>query len=126
MSFQLAADYDEFVELAFVNDHRKPRDLSIAVDFARQFTSIGDCAFGAAGECGRCGRPVLNVEPFVDAVNARYRLNQDQQDDLRTRLMEDRKLNATDDGICESCHLLQSTADLLVSGHRPQGLRPKE
>ena len=103
MSFQLPAAYDEFVERAFVKDRGPTRDLSMVTEFARQFTSVGDCAFGAVGECACCARLVVNIEPFAIAVTAHYRLNQKQQDDLRARLMEDGELNATEDGICDSC-----------------------
>ena len=104
MSFRLPTTYDEFVERVFTKDRKPIRDLSFVNDSARQFTGAGDCAFGAAGECGCCGQPVLNVEPFVEAAAARYGLNQDQRDDLRARLMEDGELNATEDSICGGCH----------------------
>ncbi len=104
MSLQLPATYDEFIEHVFAADQDQVRDLSIVINFARQFTGVWDCAFGAAGECGCCGQTVLNVEPFVEAATARYRLNQDQRDDLRARLMDDRELNPTEDGICGRCH----------------------
>ncbi len=103
MSLQLPAIYDEFVERVFATDREQIRDLSFVSDFARQFTAVGECAFGAAGECGCCGQTVLNVEPFVEAATSRYRLNQDQRDDLRARLMNDGKLNPTQDGICANC-----------------------
>ncbi len=104
MSLQLPATYDEFVERVFVKDRDQVRDLSLVSDFARQFTCVWDCAFGAAGECGCCGQTVLNIEPFIEAAAARYRLNQDQRDELRARLMHDRELNPTEDGICARCH----------------------
>ncbi len=103
MSLQIPATYDEFVERVFAKDRAQIRDLSVASNFARQFTGVGDCAFGAAGECGCCGQTVLNVEPFVEAATARYRLNQDRRDDLRARLMDDEELNPTEDGICGRC-----------------------
>ncbi len=104
MSLQLPAIYDEFVERVFATDRDRVRDLSFVSDFARQFTGVWDCAFGAAGECGCCGQTVLNVEPFVEAATARYRLNQDQRDELRAGLIDDGELNPTEDGICSSCH----------------------
>ena len=104
MSPQLPAIYDEFVERVFATDRDRVRDLSFVSDFARQFTGVWDCAFGAAGECGCCGQTVLNVEPFVEAATARYRLNQDQRDELRAGLIDDEELNPTEDGICSSCH----------------------
>ena len=100
MSLQLPATYDEFVERVFAKDRDQIRDPSFVRNCARQFTAVGECAFGAVGECGRCGQTVLNVEPFVEAAIARYRLNQDQRDELRERLMDDRELNPTEDGIC--------------------------
>ncbi len=103
MSLQLPATSDEFVERAFAKDRDQIRDLSFVSDFARQSTGVWDCAFGAAGECGRCGQTVLNVEPFVEAATARYRLNEDRRDDLRARLMDDGNLNPTQDGICSRC-----------------------
>ncbi len=103
MSLRLSATFDEFVERVFAKDRDQIRDLSFVSDFARQFTAVGECAFGAAGECGCCGQTVLNVEPFVEAATARYRLNQDQRDELRARLMDDRELNPTEDGICDRC-----------------------
>ena len=104
MSLQLPAIYDEFVERVFATDRDRVRDLAFVSDFARQFTGVWDCAFGAAGECGCCGQTVLNVEPFVEAATARYRLNQDQRDELRAGLIDDDELNPTEDGICSSCH----------------------
>ena len=104
MSLRLPATYDEFVERVFAKDRDQIRDLSFVSDFARQFTGVWDCAFGAAGECGCCGETVLNVDPFVEAATARYGLNQDQRDDFRARLMDDGKLNPTQDGICGNCH----------------------
>ena len=104
MSLQLPATYDEFVERVFAMDRDQIRDLSVVSNFARQFTGVGDCAFGAAGECGCCGQTVLNVEPFVEAATARYGLNQDQRDDLRTGLMEYGELNPTEDSVCSRCH----------------------
>ena len=104
MSLQLPATYNEFVELAFAKDRAQSRDLSLVRDCARQFTAVGECAFGAAGECGCCGQTVLNVEPFVEAATARYRLTKDQRDELHTLLMDDRELNPTEDGICSRCH----------------------
>ncbi len=103
MSHQFPATYEQFVERVFAKDRGQIRDLSFVSDFAHEVTGVGDCAFGAAGECGCCAQPVLNVEPFAGAVAARYRLNQDQRDDLRARLMEAGELNATEDGICGSC-----------------------
>ncbi len=103
MSLRLPATYAEFGERVFVKARDQIRDLSFVSDFARQFTGVWDCAFGPAGECGCCGQTVLNVEPLVEAATARYRLNQDQRDDLRTRLMDDRELNPTGDGICSRC-----------------------
>ncbi len=103
MSLQLPATYDEFVERVFAKDRDQGRDLSFVSDFARQFTGVWDCAFGVAGECGGCGQTVLNADPFVEAATARYGLNQDQRDDLRARLMDDGKLNPTQDGICANC-----------------------
>ncbi len=104
MSLRLPATYDEFVERVLAKDRGQIRDLPFVSDFARQFTGVGDCAFGAAGECGCCGQTVLNVEPFVEAATARYRLNQDQRDELRAGLMDDEELNPTEDGICSRCH----------------------
>ncbi len=104
MSLQLPATYDEFLERVFAKDRDQIRDLSFVRDCAHQFTAVGECAFGAAGDCGCCGQTVLNVEPFVEAATARYRLNQDQRDELRARLMDDRELNPTEDGICGRCH----------------------
>ena len=104
MSLQLPATYDEFVERVFATDRDQIRDLAFVSDFVRQFTGVGDCAFGPAGECGRCGQTVLNVEPFVEAATARYRLNQDQRDELRAGLIDDEELNPTEDGICSNCH----------------------
>ncbi len=104
MSLQLPAIYDEFVELVFATDRDRVRDLSFVINFARQTTAVGECALGVAGDCGCCGQTVLNVEPFVEAATARYRLNQDQRDELRARLMDDEELNPTEDGICGRCH----------------------
>ena len=104
MSLQLPATYGEFVERVFAKDRDQIRDLSFVSDFARQSTAVGECAFGAAGECGCCGQTVLNVEPFVEAATARYRPTQHQRDELRARLMDDRELNPTEDGICANCH----------------------
>ncbi len=104
MSLQLPATYDEFVERVFTKDRDQIRELSFVSDFARQFTGVWDCAFGAAGECGSCGQTVLNVDPFVEAATARYGLNQDQRDELRAGLMDDGELNSTEDGICSRCH----------------------
>ncbi len=103
MSLRLPATYGEFVERVLAKDRDQIRDLSFVSDFARQSTGVGDCAFGAAGECGCCGQTVLNVEPFVEAATARYRLNQDQRDELRAALMDDEELNPTEDGICSRC-----------------------
>ncbi len=103
MSLRLPATYDEFVERVFAKDRDQIRDLSFVSDFAREFTGVWDCAFGAAGECGCCGETVLNVDPFVEAATARYGLRQDQRDDLRARLMDDEKLNHTQDSICANC-----------------------
>jgi len=103
VSLQLPAIYDEFVERVFATDRDRVRDLAFVSDFARQFTGVWDCAFGAAGECGCCRQTVLNVEPFVEAATARYRLNQDQRDELRAGLIDDEELNPTEDGICSSC-----------------------
>ena len=104
MSHQLPTTYDELVERVFVKKRSQIRDLSFVSDFARQFTGVWECAFGAAGECGCCGQPVLNVEPFVEAAADRYGLNEDQRDDLRARLIDDGELNPTEDGICGRCH----------------------
>ncbi len=104
MSLRLPATYDEFVERVFAKDRDQIRDLSFVSDFAREFTGVWDCAFGAAGECGCCGETLLNVDPFVEAATARYGLNRGQQDDLGARLMDDRELNPTEDGICGRCH----------------------
>ncbi len=104
MSLRLPATYDEFVERVFATDRKQIRDLSFVINFARQSTTVGECAFGASGECGCCGQTVLNVEPFVEAANDRYRPTQDQRDELRSRLMDDRELNPTEDGICGRCH----------------------
>ena len=103
VSLQLPATYDEFVDRVFETIRGQIRDLSFGINFARQSTAVGECAFGAAGECGCCGQTVLNVEPFVEAATARYRLNQDQRDELRARLMDDGELNPTEDGICSRC-----------------------
>ncbi len=104
MSHQLPATYEQFVERVFAKDRSQIRDLSFVNDFARQFTGGGECAFGAVGECGCCGQTILNVEPFVEAAAGRYGLDEDEQDDLRARLMDDGELNSTEDGICGSCH----------------------
>ncbi len=104
MSLQLPATYDEFLERVFAKDRDQIRDLSFVSDFARQITGVWDCAFGAAGECTSCRRTVLNVHPFVEAATARYGLNEDQRDVLGARLMDDGKLNPTQDGICGNCH----------------------
>ncbi len=104
MSLQLPATYDEFVERVCAKDRDQIRDLSFVINFAHQSTAVGECAFGAAGECGCCGKTVLNVDPFVEAATARYSLNQDQRDELRAGLMDDEELNPTEDGICSSCH----------------------
>ena len=104
MSHQLPATYEQFVERVFVKDRSQIRDLSFVNDFARQFTVVWECAFGAAGECSCCGQTILNVEPFVEAAAGRYELNEGQRDDLRARLVDDGELNPTDDGICGSCH----------------------
>ena len=104
VSHRLPATYEQFAERIFAKDRRQIRDLSFVNDFARQFTGVGECAFGAAGECGCCGQTILNVEPFVEAAIARYRPNQDQRGELRARLMDDGELNPTEDGICGSCH----------------------
>ena len=103
MSLRLPATYDEFVERVFATDRDQIRDLSFVSDFAHQSTAVGECAFGAVGECGCCGQTVLNVEPFVEAATTRYPLNQDQRDELRARLMDDEELNPTEDGICSRC-----------------------
>ncbi len=104
MSLQLPATYDEFFERVFATDRDQIRDLSFVSDVARQFTGVWDCAFGPAGECGRCGRTILNVEPFVQAATARYRLSQHQRDELSARLMDDKEATPTEDGICGPCH----------------------
>ncbi len=104
MSHQLPATYAQFVERVFAKDRSQIRDLSFVNDFARQFTGVWECAFGAAGECGCCGQTILNVEPFVEAAAGRYGLNENQQDELRARLLGDAILNPTEDGICLSCH----------------------
>ena len=104
MSHQFPATYEQVVERVFAKDRSQIRDLSFVNDFARQFTGVWECAFGAAGECGCCGQTILNVEPFVEAAAGRYGLNDDQRDDLRARLMDDGELNPTEDGICGSCH----------------------
>jgi hypothetical protein len=103
VSLQLPATYDEFVEHVFAKDRDEIGGLSFVIVFARQSTAAGECAFGAAGECGCCGQSVLNVEPFVEAAAARYRLNQGQRDELRARLMDDGELKPTEDGICGRC-----------------------
>ena len=103
MSHQLPDAYDEFLELAVVNDHQDARDLSIAVDLARHFTGVGECAFGAVSECACCARLIVNIEPYAIAVTAHYLLNQKQHDDLRARLENYRVLNATGNGICGRC-----------------------
>ncbi len=104
MSFQLPATYEQFVERVFAKDRSQIRDLSFVNDFARQFTGVWECAFGAVGECGCCGQTILNVEPFVEVAAGRYGLNEDQRDGLRTRLMDDGELNPAQDGICGNCH----------------------
>ena len=104
MSHLLPTTYDELVERIFAKSRSQIRDFSFVNDFARQFTGVWECAFGAAGECGCCGQPVLNVEPFVEAAADRYGLNEDQRDDLRARLIDDGELNPTEDGICGRCH----------------------
>ncbi len=104
MSLRLPATYDEFVEHVFAKGRDQIRDLSFVSDFARQFTGVWDCAFGAAGECGCCGETLLNVDPFVEAATARYRLNQDRRAELRAGLMDDEELNPTEDGLCGRCH----------------------
>ena len=104
MSHQLPATYEQFVERVFAKDRSQIRDLSFVNDFARQFTGVWECAFGAVGECGCCGQTILNVEPFVEAAAGRYGLDEDERDDLRARLMEAGELDATEDGICGSCH----------------------
>ena len=104
MSHELPATYEQFVEHVFAKDRSQIRDLSFVNDFARQFTGVWECAFGAVGECGCCGQTILNVEPFVEAAAGRYGLNEGQRDDLRARVMDDGKLNPTEDGICGSCH----------------------
>ena len=68
MSHQLPAIYEQFVDRVFVKDRSQIRDLSFVNDFARQFTGVWECAFGAVGECGCCGQTILNVEPFVEAA----------------------------------------------------------
>ena len=112
MKHQLPATYEQFVERVFAKDRSRTRDLSFANGIARQFTGVGECAFGAAGECGCCARPVLNAEPFATGVTAHYHLSQKQHDDLHVRLMEDGELNATEDGICRNCRVLQGTSSL--------------
>ncbi len=104
MGHQLPATYEQLVDRVFAKGRSQIRDLSFVNDFARQFTGVGECAFGAVGECGCCGQTILNVEPFVEAAAGRYGLNEDQRDDLRARLMDDGELNPTEDGICGSCH----------------------
>ena len=103
MSLQLPATYDEFVEHVFARTRDQTRELSFVISFARQSTAVGECAFGAAGECGCCGQTVLNAAPFVEAASAFYRLKQDQRDELYARLMDDGELNPTEDGICGRC-----------------------
>ena len=68
MSLQLPATYDEFVEHVFAKDRDEIGGLSFVIVFARQSTAAGECAFGAAGECGCCGQSVLNVEPFINML----------------------------------------------------------
>ena len=104
MSHKLPATYEQFVERVFAKDRSEIRDLSFVNGFARQFTGVGECAFGAAGECGCCGRTILNVEPFIEAAAGRYGLDEYQRDGLRAQLMDDGELNPTKDGICGSCH----------------------
>ncbi len=104
MSHQLPASYEEFVERVFASDQSQIRDLAVANDFARQFTGVGECAFGAVGKCGSCGQTILNVDPFVEAAAGRYELIEDQRADLHARLLVDGELNPTEDGICRSCH----------------------
>ena len=104
MSHQFPATYEQFVERVFAKDRSQIRDLSFVNDFARQFTGVWECAFGAAGECGCCGQAILNVEPFVEAAAGRYGLDEGQRDDLRVRLVDDGELNPTEDGICGNCH----------------------
>ncbi len=104
MSHELPATYEQFVERVFAKDRSQIRDLSFVNDFARQFTGVWECAFGAVGECGCCGQAILNVEPFVEAAAGRYGLNEDQRDGLHARLMDDGELSPTEDGICGSCH----------------------
>ena len=104
MSHQLPATYEQFVERVFAKDRSQIRDLSFVNDFARQFTGVWECAFGAVGECGCCGQTVLNVEPFVQAAAGRYGLHEDQRGGLRARLMEEGELNPAEDGICGNCH----------------------
>ena len=104
MSHQLPATYKQFVERVFAKDRSQLRDLSFVNDIARQFTKVGECAFGAVGQCSCCGKAILNVEPFVEEATDRYGLNEAQRDNLRTRLTDDGELNPTEDGICRSCH----------------------
>ncbi len=104
MSHQLPATYKQFAERVFAKDRSQLRDLSFVNDIARQFTLVGECAFGAAGECSCCGQTILNVEPFVEEAASRYELNEGQRDNLRARLTNDGELNPTEDGICQSCH----------------------
>ncbi len=104
MSVRLPATYDRFVERVFAIGRNRVGDLSFVSAVAGQFTVVGSCAFGAAAECGHCAKPVLNAEPFSEAVGARYGLNQTQMDDLFVRLLSDQELNATHDGICRRCH----------------------
>lgn len=104
MTHLLPATYRQFLERVFARDRSQIRDLSFVNDIARQFTGVGECAFGAAGECTCCGQTILNVEPFVEEAAGRYGLNEDQRDNLRTRLTDDGELNPTEDGICMRCH----------------------
>ena len=104
MSHQFPATYEQFVERVFAKDRSQIRDLSFVNDFARQFTGVWECAFGAVGECGCCGQTILNVEPFVQAAAGRYGLNEDQRGGLRARLMEEGELNPAEDGIGGNCH----------------------
>ena len=104
MSRQLPATYEQFVERVFAKNRSQIRDLSFVNDIAHQFTRVGECAFGAVGECSCCGQTILNVEPFVEAAAGRYGLDEGQRDDLRVRLVDDGELNPTEDGICASCH----------------------
>ncbi len=102
MSLQVPATYDEF-RARLSEDRDQSPDLPFVIIFARQSTAAGECAFGAASECGCCGQTVLNLEPFIEAATALYRLNQAQRNELRARLMDDSELNPTEDGICGRC-----------------------